>query len=110
MVPDARPPGDCGLVCGWSVGKFSNSVAVRVLGMELDPLLSQLGAATAVGGSAALSSLMIDLFRLVVHGSRGLEAPMPPAEAIQQLEKVGMGRACHVSISVSMLARCRVNG
>jgi len=68
-----------------------NSVAVRVQGMELDPLLSQLDAATVARGSAALSSLMTDSFQLVVYGSRGLDAPMPQAEVMRQLEENALG-------------------
>ena len=68
-----------------------NSVAVRVQGMELDPLLSQLDAATVARGSAALSSLMTDSFQLVVYGSRGLDAPLPQAEAMRQLAEDALG-------------------
>jgi LysM repeat protein len=66
-----------------------NSVAVRVQGMELDPLLSQRDAATAARGSAVLSSLMADPFQFVVYGSSGLELPLP--DAMQQLQENALG-------------------
>ena len=68
-----------------------NSVAVRVQGMELDPLLSQLDAVAIARGSSALSSLMADPFQLVVYGSRGLDVPLSQAEALRQLEENALG-------------------
>ena len=62
-----------------------SSVAVRLQGLELDPLLSQLEIATATKSAAGLSALMADSFRLVVYGSRGLELPL--LEVKRQLEK-----------------------
>jgi LysM repeat protein len=63
-----------------------NSVAVRVQGMELDPLLAQLQVATTARNPATLSSLMTDSFDVVVYGSRSLDLPLSKAEALRQLE------------------------
>ena len=68
-----------------------NSVAVRVQGMELDPLLSQLDAVATTSGSAALSSLMADPFQLEVYGSRGLELPMSQAEVMRRFGMNALG-------------------
>jgi LysM repeat protein len=93
-VPANSQPGR---VQVWSVSprdgaiEHLNSVAVRVQGMELDPLLSRLDAAAATRGSAVLSSLMADPFQLVVYGSRSLEAPLSQAEAMRQLEENVLG-------------------
>lgn len=67
-----------------------NSAAVHIRGLELDPLLSQLNAAAAAQGSAALSALMSDPFRLVVYGARSLDVPMPQAAVIERLAESGL--------------------
>ena len=80
----------------WSVSRRDgaidhlNSVVVRLQGLELDPLLSQLDAAIKARSSGALLPLMADPFRLEVYGSQRLASPLTRAEAIQQLEKIGL--------------------
>jgi len=93
-VPANSQPGR---VQVWSISprdgaiEHLNSVAVRVQGMELDPLLSQLDAVTVIRDSTALSSLMADPFQLVVYGSRGLELPLSQAGVMLQLEVNALG-------------------
>jgi LysM repeat protein len=87
-VPANSQPGR---VQVWSVSprdgaiEHLTSAAVRVQGLELDPLLARLDAAMAARGSTALSSLMADPFHLAVYGSRDTE--LPRLQVMQQLEK-----------------------
>jgi hypothetical protein len=67
-----------------------NSVVVRLQGLELDPLLSQLDAAIKARSSGALLPLLADPFRLEVYGSQRPASSLTRVETIQQLEKSGL--------------------
>jgi hypothetical protein len=95
----------------WSISSIDgavehlNSVVVRVQGLELDRLLSQLVVAAAAKDAAALEPFMADPFRLVVQGARSPDLPMPQVAAIQRLVESGLNAgAPRVDFSVDARA------